>query len=166
MKRGGGNVQKNTEKSSENVQPNSLISSGSEGHYESTYANDRKGAKKVNRRTVTFDEYNEKNLNKLRGSLLAEKDKELDFTSAVNMVLSLGFNRLNSRNLNEEEYNIINNYMFGFRLKKASLDDEHWNAWIEYEYPEMIKRLEKLDKKESLRNSVKRTKKEDVPEPE
>jgi hypothetical protein len=120
----------------------------------------------VKRRSVTFDDQNDQNLNQLRGRLLTERNKELDFTSAVNMVLALGFDRLASKDLKDKEYEIINNYVFGYSLKMAALDDEHWNAWIEYEYPRMIKRLERLEKKKSNSNSVKEKKKADIPEQE
>lgn len=132
----------------------------SNDHYDS---NEHTGGKKVKRRSVTFDDQNEQNLDQFRGRLLAERNKELDFTSAVNMVLALGFNRLASKNIQDDEYEIINNYVFGYKLKMASLDDEHWNTWIEYEYPRMIKRLERLEKK-SVSNSVKGKKKADVSE--
>lgn len=113
----------------------------------------------MKRRSVTFDDQNDQNLNQLRGRLLVERNKDLDFTSAVNMVLSLGFNRLASKELKDSEYEIINNYLFGYNLKMAVLDDEHWNAWIDYEYPRMIKKLNRLEKK-SQSNSGKGKKKD------
>jgi hypothetical protein len=157
---------KNNKKPQNNDQTNVLIPTTVKVLYGSNNYHDSKeyrGVKKVKRRSVTFDDQNEQNLDQFRGRLLAERNKELDFTSAVNMVLALGFNRLASKNIQDDEYEIINNYVFGYKLKMASLDDEHWNTWIEYEYPRMIKRLERLEKK-TQSDSVKRKKKDDVPE--
>lgn len=128
-----------------------------------TEPNDQ-GAKKVSRRTITIDDDNERNLNQLRGWLLTKKNMDLDYTSAINMALALGFNRITKGNLEPNEIKITNHYIHGSDLKIASLDDEHWNLWIENAYPEMIKKLEKLEKKKTPRNSVKRKKKDDVPE--
>lgn len=124
-----------------------------------------RGERKVYRRTITIDDANEQNLNQLRGQLLTERNKEIDFTSAVNMVLSLGFHRLRGR-LTDEEREILNTYLFGYALKIPALGDDHWTYWIEHEYPQMVKRLQRLEKKQSHSNSAKGKKKEDVPEPE
>ena len=50
--------------------------------------------------------------------------------------------------------------------KNLALEDEHWNHWIEYEYPKMVKPLQRLKKKTTNSNSVKEKKKDDVPEHE
>lgn len=99
-------------------------------------------------------------MNQLRAWFLTEKLKDLDFTSTVNMLLNLGLNRFRGKDLDDEEYDIINKYVFGFsELKTESLSDEHWNQWLEYQYPKMIKQLQQIEKK-STSIGVKGKKKE------
>ena len=117
----------------------------------------------MSRRTITIDRENEQNLNQLRGRLLTEKNRDLDFTSGINMVLALGFNRLAGQ-LTEKELEIANKYIFDYALKIEALDDERWNTWMEHEYPRMLKRLHRLENKKSIGNSVQGKKKVDVPE--
>jgi len=123
-------------------------------------SNNLQGANKVLRRTVTIDDENHHDMNQLRAWFLTEKLKDLDFTSTVNMLLNLGLNRFRGKDLDDEEYDIINKYVFGFsELKTESLSDEHWNQWLEYQYPKMIKQLQQIEKK-STSIGVKGKKKE------
>lgn len=81
------------------------------------------------------------------------------------MVLALGFNRLGDK-LSPKEIEIANKYIFDPALKIEALGDERWNVWIDQEYPKIAKRLQRLEKRKSISNSVKGKKKDDVPEPE
>lgn len=64
------------------------------------------------RRTITIDEENERNLNQLRGWLLTERNKEVDYTSAINMVLSLGFNTIEEGEFSQKQIAIADKYIF------------------------------------------------------
>ncbi len=119
----------------------------------------------MSRRTITIDDGNERNLNQLRGWLLTKENLEVDYTSAVNMVMALGFNRMAEGNLTSTEIEISNNYILGKSLQAEALDDQHWNYWIDSVYPKMIKRYNELERKESHRNSVKGKKSQDIDEP-
>ena len=101
------------------------------------------------RKSITVDDENNENLNQLRGRLLLEKGIDLDFTRTVNMLIAMALYRIaNTTDLPAEELNILNKYIFGFKeLELEALGDEHWNKWIQYEYPKMIDQLAKMQKK-------------------
>ncbi|MCV0372412.1 MAG: hypothetical protein K5793_02530 [Nitrosarchaeum sp.] len=124
------------------------------------------GAKKVTRRTITIEDENERSLNQFRGWLLTEKNRDLEYTRAINLVLALGFNRMRDGNFTPKENKIVRKYFYDTNLQIESVDDEHWNQWMEHVYPEVMAKIEKLEQQKSKSNSVKRKKKDDVPEAE
>jgi hypothetical protein len=85
-----------------------LISAG-DGNLE--HAGDRKH---VIRRSITIDDELNKFINRIRARYLEEKDKEIDFTTALNMLAIVGMKRVSSQQtLPQEELEIIQRFMEG-----------------------------------------------------
>ncbi|MGH9878188.1 MAG: hypothetical protein ACREBU_04880 [Nitrososphaera sp.] len=100
----------------------------------------------VIRRTITVDDANNRFINILRARLLEKSDMEVDFTTAVNMLLALARIRWNNEaKFTEEENKMLNRYTSGTpELQIEALSDAQQDKWLKYQLPKIMKRLEEL----------------------
>ncbi|MEM4378290.1 MAG: hypothetical protein QXX85_04815 [Candidatus Nitrosotenuis sp.] len=120
--------------------------------------------KTVIRRSITVEDQLNNFINILRARFLEHEGKEIDFTTMINALAAIGANRFSKREeMSDKEWKIFNSYLDFSDLHLEAAKDEYQDRWLKYELPKF--NFQSTGKDDNS-NSVKRTKKEDVSEPE
>ena len=82
-----------------------------------------RGERKKLRRSITITDKNHKNLLKARAQIMTNIGADPDYTTALNMFLEIGLNRLLTLQLNLEETGIIARYLIDENLQEQSVMD-------------------------------------------
>lgn len=115
------------------------------------------------RRSITVADQLNTFINVLRARYLEHEGKEIDFTTMINALTAVGAYRFSKRKeMSDKEWEIFTSYLDFGDLHLEAARDEYQDRWLKYELPKLnFQSSESQDDS----NSVKRTKKEDVPEP-
>lgn len=96
----------------------------------------------VIRRSITVDDDVNAFINKFRGGMLADYNREIDFTSFLNGLARLGIERLRSGGMTPSEWEIFNRYLSHYpELQTEARTDDWINTFMQAKLPKIMKQL-------------------------
>ncbi|HXG74090.1 MAG TPA: hypothetical protein VNK44_04670 [Candidatus Nitrosotenuis sp.] len=116
------------------------------------------------RRSITIEDELYNSINVLRARLLEYEKNDVDFTSMINALAAIGYNKVMLKELTKKDIQLFRYYTEGIEdLKLESAQDEYSNLWLKYQLPKL---MAVSTNKQDDSNSVSGNKKKGTSEPE
>jgi hypothetical protein len=118
---------------------------------------------RVIRRSITIEDELYNSINVLRARLLEHEHNDVDFTSMINALAAIGYNKIMAKQMTPQDIQLFRYYTEGIEdLKLESAKDEYSDRWLKYQLPKLMA----SSNKQTDSNSVKGKKKAGAPEQE